>query len=117
MRQLSLVDATRHQFCWAHVQRGNLQKMADYARGGLTARIGRRLVLCRAVFRCQHRYQDGFGMNRAGDTDVPAWRRRLDYWLKRQHRAIEPLCRRCQYPLKYEQGGCGCVFSTTQTFR
>ena len=33
------LDATRHQFCWAHVQR-NLQKMADYAGGGLTARIG-----------------------------------------------------------------------------
>jgi transposase len=99
------LDATRHQFCWAHVQR-NLQKMADYAGGGLTARIGQRLVLlCRAVFRCQHRYQDGVWDELCWRHRMSRLRRRLDYWLKRG--STVPSSRyagRCQYLLKYEQG-------------
>lgn len=98
------LDATSHQFCWAHVQR-NLQQMADYAGGGLTARIGQRMVLlCRAVLRWQHRYQDGAWGELRWRQRMSRLRLRLDYWLKRGNR-VPSSCYagRCQYLLKYEQ--------------
>ena len=51
------LDPTRHQFCLAHVKR-NLQQMADYSGGGLTARLGAKLVLMvGCIFRTQHRFE------------------------------------------------------------
>lgn len=51
------IDKNKHQFFWAHITR-NLQNMADYSGKGLTAKIGKKLVLmCKSVFRIQHRYQ------------------------------------------------------------
>ncbi len=44
------IDKNKHQFCWAHILR-NLQQMADYSGKGLTANIGKKLVLiCKSVF-------------------------------------------------------------------
>ncbi len=49
------IDKNKHQFCWAHILR-NLQQMADYSGKGLTANIGKKLVLiCKSVFRVQRR--------------------------------------------------------------
>ncbi|WP_394349285.1 hypothetical protein [Candidatus Enterovibrio escicola] len=64
------LDHTRHQFCLAHVTR-NLQQMSEYIGGGLTSHMGKRLdLLCHAVFRIQHRYEQG----KIIDID---WRRRI----------------------------------------
>lgn len=99
------LNPTRHQFCLAHVQR-NLQEMADYAGGGQTAYLGRRLVLLfKTVFRTQHRYESGL----CGEQ---VWLRRM----QRLRRSIQaalfkgaevPARRyagRCQHILKYESG-------------
>jgi transposase len=64
------LDPSRHLFCLAHVLR-NLQQMADYAGGGLTAHIGARLVLlCQSLFRTQHRFEQH-------ELTETQWRRRM----------------------------------------
>lgn len=99
------LDPQRHQFCWAHVDR-NLQQMADFSGKGLTALIGTRLVLiCKSVFRLQHRFD-------SGDIDENRWRHRMQrlrrsmrHWLQRG--ALVPTTRysgRCKHILKYEAG-------------
>lgn len=94
----------RHQFCWAHIQR-NLQKMSDYSGQGLTAELGRKLVLlCHMVFRTQHQLE-------ADTLDKPRWLRRMQrlrrsflYWLARGSSVpAQKYAGRCQHILKYEK--------------
>ena len=99
------IDASRHQFCLAHVIR-NLQQMADYSGQGLTAYIGKRLtLLVKSVFRVHHHYE-------SGELHEDIWRRRilrirksLLSWLKKGAEVpINRYAGRCQHILKYEQG-------------
>ena len=99
------LDPTRHQFCLAHVKR-NLQQMADYSGGGLTARLGTKLVLMvGCIFRIQHRFEQD-------EISEPQWLRRM----QRLRQSINALLQkgtqapasryagRCQHILKYEMG-------------
>lgn len=95
----------RHQFCLAHVKR-NLQQMADYPGAGLTAHIGNRLVLLfNAVFRTQHRFENGL-------LPEALWRRRqmrlrssIQCWLQKGSEVrISRYAGRCSHLLKCEQG-------------
>ncbi len=53
------LEDTRRQLCWAHILR-NVTQMAEYSAGGYTAQMGGRLVLrVEAIFRTQHRFEDG----------------------------------------------------------
>ena len=97
------LDEARHQFCWAHIER-NLQKMADYSGGGLTAQLGKQLVLiCKAVFRTHHRYEQ----NSLAET---VWKRRM-HRLRKTLRSLllkgkcvpaKLYAGRCQFIMKHE---------------
>lgn len=100
------LDPERHQFCLAHVQR-NLQQMADYSGGGLTARIGAELVLLfKAVFRTHHRYEND-------ELPESVWQRRLRRLRLSINKKLKQGIRlslskkyagRCAHILKYENG-------------
>lgn len=100
------LDADRHQFCLAHVQR-NLQQMADYSGGGLTAHIGAELVLLfKSIFRTHHRYE-------RGELSGSIWHRRLNRLRRSISQKLEMGSRlslskkyagRCAHILKYEKG-------------
>ncbi|MGB7994841.1 MAG: IS66 family transposase, partial [Photobacterium halotolerans] len=99
------LDTSRHQFCWAHVTR-NLKQMAEYSGGGLTAFIGKRLVLlCHSVFRLQHRYESGDINEARWRNRMARLRKRLSAWLRKGEQV--PASRyagRCAYILKHETG-------------
>ncbi len=99
------LDPSRHQFCLAHVLR-NLQQMAEYAGGGLTAHIGTRLVLlCQSIFRTQHRYEQHELAESLWRRRMQRLRRSIQSWLRKGEQV--PAARytgRCKHLLKYEQG-------------
>ena len=99
------LETSRHQFCLAHVKR-NLQQMADYSGGGITAKLGQQLVLLvSTVFCTQHRYENQ-------ELSEALWRRRMlrlrkAIRLQLEKGTLVPAKRyagRCEYILKYEQG-------------
>ncbi len=101
----NFINPEKHQLCLAHVQR-NLQQMADFSGGGLTALIGSKLVLLlKTVFRTQHRFEQD-------ELSERLWLRRMQR-LKRsfttllEKGASTPSARysgRCEHLLKHETG-------------
>ncbi|WP_331432431.1 IS66 family transposase [Photobacterium profundum] len=97
------LNPEKHQFCLGHLKR-NLQQMADYSGGGLTAFIGKRLtLLINMIFRTQHCYEEENISAEIYFRRMKRLRKSLTRWLhKGADVTTSRYSGRCKFILKHE---------------